>query len=73
MATIADVKIVPTPKGVKIPFDSIYLYADGHANLVFPGDVNVPCELEYDVVEQLATLLRRAQGMALKKARNAQP
>jgi len=66
-SSITDATIEHTPKGVKCKLDALYLYPDGHANITFADGTNVPCELHFDVMIQLATLLRLMQGELNKK------
>jgi hypothetical protein len=63
-----DNHLVPTPNGVKIPIERIYVYPDGHANVIWAGG-NQPLADSYEVVEFMVKLLRRAQQKAARLER----
>jgi hypothetical protein len=66
--------IQPTPSGVKIELKSLYVYADGHANLVFGDNTNWPLADEYEAVELISgKLLRPMQKAARKVAKKTPP
>ena len=63
--------IEDTPKGVKVDL-TLYVYPDGHANIVFSDDTNWPLADEYEVVHWLTgRLLRPMLQRAKRKARAA--
>ena len=61
--------ITPTDTGVKVDLKTLYVYPDGHANLVFKDGSNWPLADEYEVISGLSLLLRRMQLASRKKAR----
>lgn len=74
MASANDVRIVRTPKGVRVNLGKLYLYPDGHANLVFGAvpeqgveELNLPLTKPTDVVDELLTLVRRMEAEVVKK------
>jgi len=60
--------LVETPNGVKISFERIYIYPDGHANVIWAGG-NQPLADPYEVMEFMSRLFRRAQRKAARLAR----
>jgi hypothetical protein len=65
-----DVRWRATPRGVKADLKHLYVYPDGHANLVFADGTNWPLADEYEVVEWLAgRLLRPMQQVAARNAK----
>ncbi len=69
--SIADL-IQTTPSGVKVDLKRLYVYPDGHANLIFADGTNWPLADPYEVVQLLASdLLRPMQKAA--KALDTQP
>lgn len=74
MASSNDVPIVPTPKGVRVSLEKIYLYPDGHANLTFApvpetgfDGLNLPLTNAVDVIQELVNLVKRMQDEVVKK------
>lgn len=61
------VEVKPTPQGVKVELDSLYMYPDGHANLVFRDGRNWPLGDQYEVVVGLAQLLQQMQKAVKRK------
>lgn len=60
--------ISPTPTGAKVDLRALYIYPDGHANLVFADGTNQPLADQYDVVRYLTGhLLRPMEKMAKRK------
>jgi hypothetical protein len=59
--------IQPTPSGVKLDLKRLYVYPDGHANLIFADGTNWPLADPYEVVQLLASDLLRP----MQKAANA--
>jgi hypothetical protein len=57
-----------TPSGVKIDLKRLYVYPDGHANLVFADGTNWPIADPYEVIQLLAGELLRPME---KRARQA--
>jgi hypothetical protein len=79
MASSYDVPIVPTPKGVRVSLEKLYLYPDGHANLTFApvpevgfSGLNLPLTTAVDVLQELTNLVKRMQDEVVKK-RPGQP
>ena len=79
MASANDVPIVKTPKGVKVDLGKLYLYPDGHANLVFGAvpdeafdELNLPLTRATHVVQELLTIVKRMEDEVVKK-RPGQP
>jgi len=79
MATGKDAHLVPTPKGVRVDLGKLYVYPDGHANLVLPpnvaagvSEINMPLTNGLDVVDELVAIVRKAYGEVVKK-RPGQP
>jgi hypothetical protein len=73
MASVKDVPILKTPKGVRVSFDRLYLYPDGHANLTFAPEtdvgfagLNLPLTNAVDVLSELTTLVKRMQDEIVK-------
>jgi hypothetical protein len=66
-AKVADLQIQPTESGVKIPLKALYVYPDGHMNLVGPS-ANVVIEDEIAFMQTMGDLLRRAKRQARKSA-----
>ena len=61
--------IEETPNGVRVELDKLYVYPDGHANLVFVDGTNWPMKDEYEAIRILAgQLLRPMQKRARSKA-----
>lgn len=56
--------IHPTPSGVKIDLKRLYVYPDGHANLIFGDGTNWPLADPYEVVQLLASDLFRPMQKA---------
>ncbi len=60
-----------TPQGTRIDLRSLYLYPDGHANLVFADGTNWPMADPYEVVEilveELLIPMHRAAGKVLRR------
>jgi hypothetical protein len=74
MAKSIDHLIQPTPNGVKIDLKRLYVYEDGHANLVFAKrdgeEINWPMADPYQVAELITgQLLRPMQKRANLEAR----
>jgi hypothetical protein len=74
MASAQEVPIVHTPKGVRVNLGKLYLYPDGHANLVFGAvpeegidELNLPLTNALDVIEELLTVVRRMQNEVVMK------
>lgn len=74
MASAHDVPIVKTPKGVRVNLSKLYLYPDGHANLLFGAvpeagfnELNLPLEKTSDVLLELLTIIRRMEAEVVKK------
>jgi hypothetical protein len=74
MASGNDAHIVPTPRGVRVDLGKLYLYPDGHANLVLPAnaaagvnEINMPLNHALDVIDELVTIVRKAYGEVVKK------
>jgi hypothetical protein len=74
MASSDDVPIARTKTGVRIKLDKLYLYPDGHANLVFgavPDEnfkgLNLPLTNTVDVLQELTSLVKRMQDEVVKK------
>jgi hypothetical protein len=70
-ASVNDVHIHHTDRGVRVNLGKLYLYPDGHANLTFPptsdaAEINVPLADELELVEQLLSLVR----LMKREARN---
>jgi hypothetical protein len=70
-ASISDVHIHHTPKGVRVDLGKIYVYPDGHANLTFPStsetaELNLPLIDDLDLISELTKLLRRMNREARK-------
>lgn len=79
MASGNDAHIVPTPKGVRVDLGKLYMYPDGHANLVLPAnpragvpEINMPLTNGLDVIDELVTIVRKAHAEVVKK-RPGQP
>ena len=60
MASVEDVPIVKTPKGVRVSLGKLYMYPDGHANLTFDSvpdedfsGLNLPLTNAVDVLSEL--------------------
>jgi hypothetical protein len=73
MASIQDVPIVKTPKGVRVSLDKLYLYPDGHANFTFAPEkgarfagLNLPLTNGVDVLVELSALVKRMQDEIVK-------
>ena len=73
MASVEDVPIVRTPKGVRVSLDKLYLYPDGHANLTFApvsdqefSGLNLPLTNAVDVLIELTTLVKRMNDEIVK-------
>jgi hypothetical protein len=47
--------IQQTPSGVKVDLKRLYVYPDGHANLIFADGTNWPLADPYEVVELFAS------------------
>ena len=74
MASYDDVPIVPTPKGLRVSLDKLYLYPDGHANLTFAAvpeagfeGLNLPLTNAVDVLHELTNLVKKMQDETVKK------
>jgi hypothetical protein len=74
MASAKDVPVVRTPKGVRVDLGSLYLYPDGHANLVFPPvptvgfrGVNLPLTRATHVIDELVAIVTRMEDEIVKK------
>ena len=74
MASANDVPISSTPKGVRVNLGKLYLYPDGHANLVFGAvpeqgfdELNLPLTKPTDVMDELLTIIRRMEAEVGKK------
>jgi hypothetical protein len=74
MASANDVPIIKTPKGVRVNIEKLYLYPDGHANLVFgavPDEgfegLNLPLTRPTHVIDELVTLVRRMEDEIVRK------
>jgi prepilin-type processing-associated H-X9-DG protein len=59
MAAKIDHLIEPTEKGVKVELKTLYMYPDGHANLLFADGTDWPIADEYQLVQVLAGGLLR--------------
>jgi hypothetical protein len=59
-----DVAIQLTTTGAKVELDKLYVYPDGHANLVFRDGRNWPLNDQYEVIEAVARLMRRLEKAA---------
>ena len=59
--------IQQTPSGVKVDLKRLYVYPDGHVNLIFGDGTNWPLADAYEVVQLLASDLLRP----MQKAANA--
>ena len=68
MASANDVRIIKTPKGVRVNLGKLYLYPDGHANLTFApvkeegfSGLNLPLTNGVDVLVELSALVKKMQ------------
>jgi hypothetical protein len=66
MASVKDVPVVKTPKGVRVSLGKLYMYPDGHANLTFGpaasegfSGLNLPLTNAVDVLSELTALVKR--------------
>jgi len=73
MASAEEVPIVKTPKGARVSLGKLYMYPDGHANLVFPAvpeaafaELNLPLTHSADVLVELATVVKKLQDAVVK-------
>ena len=73
MASVKDVPIVDTPKGVRVSLGNLYLYPDGHANLTFDpvpeqnfSGLNLPLTNAVDVLQELVGLVKQMQDKVVK-------
>lgn len=72
MAKSIEHLIIDTPQGVRIDLKSLYVYPDGHANLMFSDGTNWPMADPYQVVTLMANgLLRPMQKRANVKTHTA--
>lgn len=55
-----------TPKGARIDLKCLYVYPDGHANLVFADGTNWPLADELETVEWLITRLLQPMLKAVR-------
>ena len=74
MASGKDAHIVQTPKGVRVELGKLYLYPDGHANLVLPAnksagidEINMPMNHALDLMDELLSIIRKAYSEVVKK------
>jgi hypothetical protein len=74
MASGNDAHLVPTPNGVRVDLGKLYVYPDGHANLVLPPNaeagvakINMPLTTGLDVVDELVKIVRKAYGEVVTK------
>lgn len=73
MASVKDVPIIKTPKGVRVSLDKLYLYPDGHANLTFSpvpdagfSGLNMPLTNAVDVISELTALVKLMNDEVVK-------
>jgi hypothetical protein len=66
MASVDQVPITSTPKGVRVALGKLYMYPDGHANLTFDSvsdgefeGLNLPLTNAVDVISELTSLVKR--------------
>ena len=74
MAHPIDHLIEDTEKGVKIELGTLYVDADGHANLTFGDGTNWPMADQYEAVSILSyDLMRTMQRRANARAESTSP